>query len=141
MKKLVKFDPFYPIRNEIEKSFFDFFSPAVRNTAGYIEPAVDVVEQDENIIVKAQVPGIPKENIVIEVNGDQLTIKGEHKQEKEEKKENFYRQEIQYGSFYRIIDLPSEADKENANAELKNGVLEVTLKKSKALSPKKIEIK
>ena len=69
------------------------------------------------------------------------TIKGEHKQEKEEKKENFYRQEIQYGSFYRIIDLPSEVDKEKANAELKNGVLEVTLKKSKALSPKKIEIK
>ena len=141
MKTLVKLDPFYPIRHEIEKSFFDFFTPAVRNTAGYIEPAVDVVEQDENIIVKAQVPGIPKENIVIEVNGDQLTIKGEHKQEKEEKKENFYRQEIQYGSFYRIIDLPSEVDKENANAELKNGVLEVTLKKSKALSPKKIEIK
>lgn len=141
MKKIVKFDPFYPIRSELEKSFFDFFSPAVRNMAGYIEPAVDVVEQDDNVVVKAQVPGILKENISIEVNGDQLTIKGEHKQEKEEKKENFYRQEIQYGSFYRIIDLPSEVDKENANAELKNGVIEITLKKSKALSPKKIEIK
>ncbi len=141
MKKVAKFDPFYPIRSEIEKNFFDFFNPVARNTAGYIEPAVDVVEQDENIVVKAQVPGIPKENIIIEANGDQLTIKGEHKQEKEEKKENFYRQEIQYGSFYRIIDLPSAVDKDNANAELKNGVLEVTLKKSKALSPKKIEIK
>ena len=141
MKKVAKFDTFYTIRSEIEKNFFDFFNPVARNTAGYIEPAVDVVEQDENIVVKAQVPGIPKENIIIEANGDQLTIKGEHKQEKEEKKENFYRQEIQYGSFYRIIDLPSAVDKDNANAELKNGVLEVTLKKSKALSPKKIEIK
>ena len=86
-------------------------------------------------------PGIPKENIVIEVNGDQLTIKGEHKQEKEEKKENFYRQEIQYGSFYRIIDLPSEVEKNEAGASLKDGVLEVTLKKSKTSAPKKIEIK
>jgi len=141
MKKLVKFDPFYPLRNEIEKNFFDFFSPVSRNTAGYIEPAVDVVEQNDNIVVKAQVPGIPKENIVIEVNGDQLTIKGEHKQEKEEKKENFYRQEIQYGSFYRIIDLPSEVEKNEAEATLKDGVLEITLKKNKSASPKKIEIK
>ncbi len=141
MKKIVKFDPFYPLRNEFEKSFFDFFNPVLRTKEGYIEPAVDVVEQDENIVVKAQVPGIPKENIVIEVNGDQLTIKGEHRQEKEEKKENFYRQEIQYGSFYRIIDLPSEVEKNNAAASLKNGVLEVTLKKSKVASPKKIEIK
>jgi HSP20 family protein len=141
MKKLVKFDPFYPLRNEIEKNFFDFFSPVSRNTAGYIEPAVDVVEQNDNIVVKAQVPGIPKENIVIEVNGDQLTIKGEHKQEKEEKKENFYRQEIQYGSFYRIIDLPSEVEKNEAEATLKDGVLEITLKKNKGASPKKIEIK
>ena len=141
MKKIVKFDPFYPIRSEIEKNFFDFFNPVSRNTAGYIEPAVDVVEQDENIIVKAQVPGIPKENIIIKVNGDQLTIKGEHRQEKEERKENFYRQEIQYGSFYRIIDLPSDVEKNEAGASLKDGVLEVTLKKSKTSAPKKIEIK
>ncbi|MHB8232277.1 MAG: Hsp20/alpha crystallin family protein [bacterium] len=141
MKKIIKYDPFYPIRSEIEKNFYDFFNPVARNTAGYIEPAVDVVEQDENIIVKAQVPGIPKEKIIIEVNGDQLTIKGEHKQEKEEKKENFYRQEIQYGSFYRIIDLPAEVEKNDADALLKDGVLEVTLKKSKVSSPKKIEIK
>jgi HSP20 family protein len=141
MKKIIKLDPFYPIRREIEKNFFEFFNPAVRNTAGYIEPEVDVVEQDENIIVKAQVPGIPKENIALEVNGDQLTIKGEHRQEKDEKKENFYRQEIQYGSFYRIIDLPSEVETKDAGASLKNGILEITLKKSKASFPKKIEIK
>ena len=141
MKKIVKFDPFYPIRSEFERNFFDFFNPVARNRAGYIEPAVDVVEQNENIVIKAQVPGIPKENIVIEVNGDQLTIKGEHKQEKEEKKENFYRQEIQYGSFYRIIDLPSEVEKNNAEAALKDGVLEIILKKSKVSAPKKIDIK
>lgn len=141
MKSIVKFEPFFPLRSDFEKSFFDFFNPAGRIKAGYIEPAVDVVEKDENIVVKAQVPGIPKENIVIEVNADQLTIKGEHKQEKEEKKENFYRQEIQYGSFYRLIDLPADVEKNSAIAALKDGVLEVTLKKSKASSPKKIEIK
>ncbi|MFW0884558.1 Hsp20/alpha crystallin family protein [Candidatus Acidulodesulfobacterium sp. H_13] len=141
MKKIVKFDPFYPIRNEFEKSFFDFFNPVIRTKVGYIEPEVDVLEKDENIVVKAQVPGIPKENINIEVNGSQLIIKGEHKQEKEEKKENFYRQEIQYGSFYRIIDLPAEAEKQSATASLKNGELEIVLKKSIASSPKKIEIK
>ncbi len=141
MKKIVKFDPFYPIRSEFEKSFFDFFNPVTRTKVGYIEPEVDVLEKDEDIIVKAQVPGIPKENINIEVNGNQLIIKGEHKQEKEEKRENFYRQEIQYGSFYRIIDLPAEAEKQSATASLKNGELEIVLKKSVASSPKKIEIK
>lgn len=141
MKKIVKFDPFYPIRSEFEKSFFDFFNPVTRTKVGYIEPEVDVLEKDEDILVKAQVPGIPKENINIEVNGNQLIIKGEHKQEKEEKRENFYRQEIQYGSFYRIIDLPAEAEKQSATASLKNGELEIVLKKSVASSPKKIEIK
>ncbi|HEC25501.1 MAG TPA: Hsp20/alpha crystallin family protein [bacterium] len=141
MKNIVKFDPFYPIRNEFEKSFFDFFNPVIRTKVGYIEPEVDVLEKDENIIVKAQVPGIPKENINIEVNEKQLIIKGEHKQEKEEKRENFYRKEIQYGSFYRIIDLPAEAEKQSATASLKNGELEIVLKKSAASSPKKIEIK
>ncbi len=141
MKKIAKFDPFYSIRNEFEKSFFDFFSPTIRTKVGYIEPEVDVLEKDENIIVKAQVPGIPKENINIEVNGNQLIIKGEHKQEKEEKRENFYRQEIQYGSFYRIIDLPTEAEKQSATASLKDGELEIILKKSVVSSPKKIEIK
>lgn len=140
MKSIIKFDPFYPLRSDFEKNFLDFFSPSVRTKAGYIEPAVDVVEQDDNIIVKAQVPGIPKENITIEVNGDQITIKGEHRMEKEEKKENFYRQEIQYGSFYRLIDLPSEVEKNEAAASLKDGLLEVTLKKSKTSAPKKIEI-
>ncbi len=141
MKKVVKFNPFYPVRRDFEKDFFDFFNPSIRNKAGYIEPAVDVVEKDENIIVKAQVPGIPKENITVEVKGDQLVIKGEHKQEKEEKKENFYRQEIQYGSFYRIIDLPSEVEKTHAEATMKDGVLEIKLKKNKESSPRKITIK
>lgn len=140
MKRIISFNPFFPVRRDIERDFPDFFNLSVRNTAGYIEPAVDVVEKGENIIVKAQVPGVPKENITVEVHGNQLTIKGEHREEKEEKKENFYRQEIQYGSFYRIIDLPSEVEKNNASASMKDGMLEIELKKSKGSSPKKIEI-
>ncbi len=139
--KVVRWEPFYPLRSDFEKSFYDFFAPAARTKAGFIEPAVDIIEKDENIIVKAQVPGIPKEDIKLEVQGDQLTIKGENKQEKEEKKENYYRQEILYGSFYRLIDLPAEVEKENIKATLKDGVLEIALKKSKALKPVKIEIK
>jgi HSP20 family protein len=90
--KVVRWDPFYPLRSEFEKSFYDFLNPALRNKPGFIEPPVDIIENDENITVKSQVPGIPKENIKLEINGEQLTIKGEHKQEKEEKKENYYHQ-------------------------------------------------
>jgi hypothetical protein len=85
--------------------------------------------------VKLEVPGVDKDQITISVTDDVLTVRGEVRKESEEKKKNFYRQEIRYGSFERILGLPAEVDGAKAAAKLKNGLLEITLPKAKRGAP------
>jgi HSP20 family protein len=86
-----------------------------------------------------EVPGVEKDQIQLTVADDHLMVRGETRKEKEEKKKNFYRQEIRYGAFQRTVPLPVEVDATKAKAELKNGVLRVTLPKS--AQPKAREVK
>ena len=90
----------------------------------------DVSETDENIIVKAEVPGIEPKDIDISISGDNLTIKGEKNAEKEEKGKNYHFVERSYGSFSRTIVLPASVKFEQVKAEYKKGILEITLPKS-----------
>ena len=103
-------------------------------------PHMDVYEKGDNLVVKAELPGMKEEDIDVSVVGDQLTIKGEKKAESEVKDEDYYRSERSYGSFYRSISLPSDVDSSRIEANYEDGVLEVTLPKSPEVKPKKITV-
>jgi len=93
---------------------------------GMWAPRVEVLEQNGQFLVRADLPGMSKDDITIEVEDNALVLKGERKQEEEEKKEGYYKSERRYGSFYRRIPLPTDADIEKSSAKLDNGVLEIS---------------
>lgn len=106
-------------------------------------PKVDVLEKDNKLITRVDLPGLKKEDVTVEVTDGNLTLSGERKFEKTEEKDNFYRAEREYGSFFRAMPLPKGIKTEDIKATFANGVLEVTvplpaMKEDKA---KKIEIK
>lgn len=90
-------------------------------------PAVEVFERDNKFFVHVDLPGLKKEDVKVEVAHDELTIEGERKFEKEEKKEGFYRTDRTYGRFFRRIDIPEHVKAEGAVATFKNGVLEIEM--------------
>ena len=90
-------------------------------------PQVEVIERGGQLIVRADLPGLTKDDINVDINDDALVIRGERKQEREENEEGYYRSERSYGSFYRSIPLPEGVKAENANATFRNGVLEITM--------------
>jgi len=104
-------------------------------------PQIEVLHNNGQFMVRADLPGLTKDDVKIELT-DVLTISGERKEEKEEKREGFYRSERSYGSFYRKIPLPEGAKTENAAATFHNGVLEITMPAEKVEMPaRKLEIK
>jgi HSP20 family protein len=101
---------------------------------------VDVKDLKDKIEVKADIPGLAKDDIEVSIQDGNLVIKGEKEEEKEEKGKDFYRKERSSGSFYRAIDLPCAVDADKVNANYKNGVLELVLPKTKEAQPKQIKI-
>ena len=106
----------------------------------FITPCVDMEETDKEIVVRAEMPGIDPKEINLSISGNNLVIKGERKQEKEERKKNYHIMECSYGSFYRSIPLPVDVDESKISAEYKKGILTVTLPKSEKVLPKQIKI-
>jgi HSP20 family protein len=105
-------------------------------------PQIEVLHNNEQFMVRADLPGLTKDDVKVEVTNDFLTISGERKEEKEEKLEGFYRSERNYGSFFRQIPLPENAKTENAAATFRNGVLEITMPATNVeKSTRKLEIK
>ena len=94
--------------------------------AGWLPP-VEVTERGGQLVIRADLPGLGKDDVKVEVRDDAIAIQGERRQEKEEKRRGFYRSERTYGSFYREIPLPDGAAAEQAKASFRNGVLEVTM--------------
>jgi HSP20 family protein len=103
-------------------------------------PSLDLSETKKKITAKAELPGIRKDSLNVYIDGRVLTIKGEKKQEKEEKGENYHRMERSYGSFHRSVELPAEVDETDVDASYKDGVLKVVMKKKKESESKKIEV-
>ena len=90
---------------------------------------LDVVDHDKELVVRAELPGVNKEDVKVEILGDRLVIEAERKFEEEEEKENFYRHELGWGKLMRTVALPEEVDSDNVHAELKEGILHITLPK------------
>lgn len=106
-------------------------------------PRVDVKEEDNNVVVSAELPGIDQKDIDVTVTRDSVRIAGEKKHEEEKEERGYYRRETSYGSFERVVELPSEIDENKAEAEFSKGVLTIRLPKSEQAraKQKKIEIK
>lgn len=140
-------DPFSElenIQNEINKLFDVSLTRDSGHNIGLLDgawrPAVDMYDSKDTILVKADVPGLRKDDIEVMVQGDTLIIKGEKKQEKEVHEEDYARMERYYGSFQRAIRLPSEVQTEKVGASYENGVLKLTLPKSEQAKPKQIKV-
>jgi HSP20 family protein len=118
-------DPFF-------RSFWNRPSEFWDRSDAMTSPRLNVYEQDGNLVVEADVPGLKKEDLRIEMHGDHLTLRGETKHEQEKKDRNYYAKEVRYGSFERTVALPYEIAADNAKAEMKDGVLRVVLPKSEA---------
>lgn len=104
-------------------------------------PVVDISEDSKEYLIKAEIPGVKKEEVKVSVQNDVLTISGERKYEKEEKDKKFHRIERAYGSFSRSFTIPEDADPEKVSADFQNGLLHVHIPKSERAKPKSIEVK
>jgi HSP20 family protein len=106
-----------------------------------ISPSVDVFEEGEDLVVKAELPGIKKEDIDIRLTDGMITISGEKKKEDEIKRKDYYKWERSYGSFCRSFELPAEVQKDKVKSTFKDGVLEIRMPKSKEAIQKEVKIK
>ena len=122
---------------DIERMFDDFFGRRWLRPSAWERmlpempamPSVDVIDRDDEVVVRAEVPGYKKEDIEISVSDSSLTIKGETKTEEKEEKGDYYRCEISRGAFTRTVELPAAVDDSKAKASMKDGMLELTLPK------------
>ena len=138
--------PLATLRGEVER-LFDSFMRDPRAVLEWPfrqrdwEPTVDVAENEQEVTVRAEVPGIKPEELTVTVSGNQLILAGEKKEETEDQGKGYHRVESRYGSFRRSIPLPEVVDQNQVEAEYSHGVLTIHLKKSPAAAPKKIEVK
>lgn len=136
---LMKWSPLYDNFEDVDKMMSDMF-PAVRNKDVFT-PAVDMYEDEENVIVETELAGIDPEKVDVSIENDTLCIKGEGEKQSEVDDKNYYRKEIRRGNFYRSIPMPTQVIGEEATAETEDGVLKITVPKAPESKPKSIKIK
>lgn len=143
------YDPFNTLRSEFDRVFEDFFRGGTA-LAGFdklsneaIIPQIDVCETDKEMVVAAEIPGVDEKDVEVTLSGDVLTIRGEKKFEREDNNDNRKYVERYFGSFNRSMRLPFEAGEEDVAADIKNGVLTVTIPKPKNCQreAKRIEVR
>jgi HSP20 family protein len=140
----------FPLQREMNRIFDDFFrgwdvapSELPGGGFGFFQPSIDVKQGESEIVVKAELPGLDEKDIEVLLTDAALTIRGEKREEKEEKGKTYYHMERSYGSFNRVIPLPADIDQKKVQAQFKNGVLSITLQKTQEAKAKgkKIPIK
>lgn len=145
--ELMKWNPMneaFNLRSRFDTLFEDFLWP--KRTASKDDslwswnPAVDVYENGDSIVVKAELPGVDKDRITVDLQGRILTLKGERSSEQEVNEEHFYRRERSHGHFERSIMLPAEVAPESIKAEYKDGVLNIQVPKPEDKKPRKIAV-
>ena len=140
---LAPFNDLNRIRSEIDRFFQDPFSALTQGTSFFEgwTPALDIYEDKDKYVVKAELPGLKKEDIDVSLEGNTLTISGERKQEEEKEEGDTYRSERYFGRFQRTVTLPAAVDASKIQATYKDGVLTVTVPKTEEAKPKQIEVK
>ena len=142
-----EWDPFrdlLSIQNEMNKLFDSSVSKSLDRKdvfdGGFWAPAVDIHDEKDSYLIKADLPGVKQNEIDISVDDDTLTLKGDRKVEKEEKDKNYYRSERVYGAFQRSFALPSSVDATKIAANYKDGVLEIRIPKTEEVKKKQIKV-
>jgi len=142
-RDIAKWDPFrdlISLKDDFDRIFKEYLGILPEKGEEVWFPAVDIKETRDNIIVSAELPGMKKEDIKVTIHGDQLSVSGERKLEKEEKDETYHRIERAYGKFQRVITLPVEVAENKIKASYEHGVLKINLPKSEKSKPKEIEV-
>jgi HSP20 family protein len=141
---LVRWDPARELdgfQSDINRLFDAFFG--VRQGNGHAQrwlPAMDLVEEGDQLVLRADLPGLPEDDVSIEVKDNVLTISGERKAEDEEKREGYHRVERAFGSFARSLTLPEGVDADKVEASFDRGVLEVRIPKPEERKPRRVAI-
>ena len=143
---IIRWDPYKDIvtlRDRMNRLFEDMSSPKSEEKnimAGAWAPSVDIYENEHEVVLAAEIPGVDEKDVEIKVEDNNLTLRGERKFEKETKEENYHRIERSYGSFFRSFSLPSYIDQDRIEAEHENGVLKIRMPKRAELKPRKVKI-
>ncbi len=144
---IVKWDPFrdmITMKDRMDRLFEDslnrFRGAAEDMTHSTWSPAVDIYETVDDIVIKAEIPGVNKKDISVEIKDNSLYLKGERKFKKDIKEENYHRMERSYGSFCRIFSLPTSVKQDEIKAKFKNGVLQISIPKVEEETEKAVNI-
>lgn len=129
------------LRDQVDRMFEDSLWPRRSWVPAQGNLLIDMYQTDDDVVVKASLPGVNPDEVDITVTGDTLTIKGEHKEESQTKEENYYYKERRFGSFSRTVSLPVQVESGKANATFEDGILTLTMPKSEETKPKQIKIK
>jgi HSP20 family protein len=146
MSNLIRWEPareMMTLRDAMDRLFDDAFTRPLRLYDGgqMSMPAVDMYQTDNEVVVKAAIPGVKADDVQINVTGEVLTIKGETKEKEEVKEKAYHLREQRWGMFERTLALPADVVADKAKAEFENGVLTITLPKAEEVKPKTITIK
>ncbi len=136
---LSPFEEIEKVFDEVWKRPFSLFGslmPRLKSEADVVAPAVDIYEEGDDLVLKAELPGLNKEDIEVKVTDDLITISGEKKKEEKVEEKNYYRYERSYGSFSRTFRLPIDVQTDKAKAKFENGVLEVRIPKTEEAKSK-----
>ena len=145
MSSIIRWEPareMMTLREAMDRLFDDAFTrPLSLSASAWSIPAVDMYQTENEVVVKAALPGIKADEVQINVTGELLTLKGEVKQENETKEKAYHIREQRWGSFERSLGLPTQVVADKAKAEFENGVLTIRLPKAEEVNPKSITIK
>jgi len=146
MSNLIRWEPareMMTLREAMDRLFDDAFTRPLSLRDGWSAsaPAIDMYQTNDEIIVKAAVPGMKADDVQINVTGELLTIKGEMKEQEEKKEKAWHIREQRWGSFERSVALPTVVVADKTKAEFENGILTVTLPKAEEVKPKTITVK
>jgi len=129
------------LREAMDRLFDDAFTRPISASGVSGMPAIDMYQTNDDVVVKASLPGLKAEDVDITVTGETLTLRGEFKQENEQKESDYHIRESRYGSFERSILLPTDVKSDKAAAHFEDGVLTITMPIAEEVKPKSITIK
>ena len=135
------FNELFSLTEPVEQTLPGLIAPSALFDRTNVYPYVNVAEYKDEVQIVAEIPGVPKEDVKIQIQDGEITISGERKAPESAKESQWLRQEIGYGSFSRTIQLPESIDADKVTAEYTNGVLKITVPKQEAAKPKEIVIR